>query len=46
MTDVTPQLGLDALDHVGGGLQRPECVIATKRGDLYVGDKRGGVAPK
>jgi len=42
MTDVTP-LGLEALDHVGSGLQRPECVIATKRGDLYVGDKRGGV---
>ena len=42
MTAITP-LGLDALDHVGSGLQRPECVIATKRGDLYVSDKRGGV---
>src|SRR6185369_9890031 len=42
MTDVTP-LGLDALQHVGTSLQRPECVIATKRGDLFVGDKRGGV---
>jgi sugar lactone lactonase YvrE len=34
---------LEAIDHVGSGLQRPECVIATKRGDLYVADKRGGV---
>jgi len=36
-------IALDAIAHVGGGLQRPECVIATKRGDLYVSDKRGGV---
>ncbi len=34
---------LDAVDHVGSGLQRPECVIATRSGNLYVSDKRGGV---
>jgi hypothetical protein len=34
---------LTAIDHIGNGLQRPECVIATRKGDLYVSDKRGGV---
>ncbi|MBI3515182.1 MAG: SMP-30/gluconolactonase/LRE family protein [Proteobacteria bacterium] len=40
--DLAP-IPLDAIDHVGSGLQRPECVIATKSGNLYVSDKRGGV---
>ncbi len=39
---LTP-IPLDSVDHIGSGLQRPECVIATKKGDLYVSDKRGGV---
>ena len=34
---------LAAIDHIGSGLERPECVIATKSGNLYVSDKRGGV---
>ncbi len=34
---------LESIEHIGSGLERPECVIATKRGDLYVSDKRGGV---
>jgi sugar lactone lactonase YvrE len=40
--DIAP-IPLDSLDHVGAGLQRPECVLATKAGDLFVSDRRGGV---
>src|SRR5271170_2048867 len=40
--DIAP-ISLDELDHVGAGLQRPECVLATKAGDLFVSDRRGGV---
>ena len=29
---------------IGGGLSRPECVLTTASGDLYVSDARGGVA--
>lgn len=29
---------------IGHGLVRPECVLATSQGDLYVADWRGGVA--
>jgi sugar lactone lactonase YvrE len=29
---------------IGTGLNRPECVLATARGDLYTSDWRGGVA--
>ncbi len=32
-----------ALDHVGRGLHRPECVLATADGRLHVADWRGGV---
>ncbi len=35
---------LQALGHVGNGLVRPECVLATARGDLFSADWRGGVA--
>jgi SMP-30/Gluconolactonase/LRE-like region len=31
------------LQRVGGGLHRPECVLTTACGDLYVSDERGGV---
>ncbi len=37
------RLDLDAVDFVGHDLQRPECVLATRSGDLYCSDKRGGV---
>lgn len=37
-------LSLDELGFVGSGLQRPECVICTKAGDLFASDKRGGVS--
>ena len=39
-----PALSLDGLAFVGGGLVRPECVLATADGCLYAADWRGGVA--
>ncbi len=39
-----PTLALSALDFVGAGLVRPECVLATREGALYTADWRGGVA--
>jgi sugar lactone lactonase YvrE len=39
-----PRISLDAVDWVGRGLHRPECVLATASGDLYTADWRGGVA--
>jgi sugar lactone lactonase YvrE len=39
-----PGISLDAVDWVGRGLNRPECVLATSSGDLYTSDWRGGVA--
>lgn len=38
------RLGLHSLGWVGENLVRPECVLATARGDLYTSDWRGGVA--
>ena len=38
------RIALDALAWVGRGLRRPECVLATRAGDLYCADWRGGVA--
>lgn len=40
--DIEP-IPLDSIDHVGAGLQRPECVLTTRAGDLFVSDRRGGV---
>lgn len=37
------EIGLDGLTFTGVALQRPECVLATRRGDLYLSDRRGGV---
>ncbi len=39
-----PAVPLDSLRFLGRGLHRPECVLATARGDLYTADWRGGVA--
>jgi sugar lactone lactonase YvrE len=36
-------LRLEDLRFVGSGLQRPECVLCTRSGSLYVSDRRGGV---
>ena len=38
-----PLIDLAAISFVGTGLVRPECVLATRAGDLYASDKRGGV---
>lgn len=35
---------LDAAQWLGAGLVRPECVLATARGDVFSADWRGGVA--
>lgn len=37
-------LSLDDVSLLGSGLSRPECVLATAKGDLYTADWRGGVA--
>ncbi len=34
----------DSVEHIGSALSRPECVLTTRTGDLYVSDKRGGVS--
>ncbi len=38
------KLSLDEVTLLGSGLSRPECVLATAKGDLYTADWRGGVA--
>jgi sugar lactone lactonase YvrE len=38
------QLALSEVSLLGQGLVRPECVLATAKGDLYTADWRGGVA--
>jgi sugar lactone lactonase YvrE len=35
---------LSDVEFVGAGLRRPECVLTTRRGDLFVSDSRGGVS--
>jgi len=40
---VVSRLPLEALTPVGQDLHRPECVLATAAGELYVADWRGGV---
>ncbi|MET3890251.1 sugar lactone lactonase YvrE [Bosea sp. OAE506] len=37
-------IALSEVSLLGEGLVRPECVLATKTGDLYTADWRGGVA--
>ena len=38
-----PSIAVASLDFFAAGLARPECVLATARGDLYVSDRSGGV---
>ena len=38
------KIGLASITRVGAGLNRPECVLANARGDLFTADWRGGVA--
>lgn len=39
-----PAIALETLRFVGNDLNRPECVLATARGELFTADWRGGVA--
>ncbi len=39
----TVPLSIDALEAIGSGLHRPECVVLDDRNDMYVPDWRGGV---
>lgn len=41
---IAPRIPLSTLRFSGGGLKRPECVLATASGALYTADWRGGVA--
>ncbi len=41
---VLPAVALDDVTFLGKGLVRPECVLATRAGELYTADWRGGVA--
>ncbi len=36
-------ISLDSVSFVGKDLERPECVLCTKAGNLYVSDRRGGI---
>lgn len=36
------ELSLGDITTLGSGMQRPECVLATKSGDLFCSDSRGG----
>jgi hypothetical protein len=38
------KIAVSELQFVGQDLARPECVVATARGDVFVSDKRGGIA--
>ena len=37
------ELDKSALQYVGTGLQRPECILAEADGSLWIADARGGV---
>jgi hypothetical protein len=39
-----PHKSVDSLSFLGSGLVRPECVLATAKGDFYTSDWRGGIA--
>ena len=44
MIRLSTDLAASGLSFLGDGLLRPECVLATRAGDLYCSDWRGGVA--
>jgi len=37
------QISTDEIAFAGADLQRPECVLCTKSGDIFASDKRGGI---
>ena len=43
-TLASPEIALSAIRFIGSGLHRPECVLATSRGDVFAADWRGGVS--
>ncbi len=44
MPTIHDAIDLASIRRVGTGLQRPECVLANARGDIFTADWRGGVA--
>ena len=38
------KISTDQVSFVGQGLQRPECVLTTRQGDIFVSDSRGGIS--
>jgi sugar lactone lactonase YvrE len=44
MPTIHDAIDLASIRRVGTGLQRPECVLANARGDVFTADWRGGVA--
>jgi sugar lactone lactonase YvrE len=44
LTEGYTMIDLRQLRFIGEGLSRPECVLATRSGDLFVSDTRGGVS--
>ena len=40
----TPLIPLSAVSWVGEGLARPECVLTTAKGEVFVGDHHAGIA--
>ncbi len=36
------KLSPDQITAIGSGMKRPECVLATRSGDLFCSDARGG----
>ena len=43
MTEPAPSISLAELAFLGRDLARPECVVTTASGDLFVSDRRGGI---
>jgi sugar lactone lactonase YvrE len=43
-TDTVPRVPPEALQPLGHGLHRPECVLPTRAGEVLVSDWRGGVS--
>ena len=44
MSEAKFTVAIDDLRWIGAGLHRPECVLCTAAGDVYVSDWRGGVS--
>lgn len=44
MPSETPLIPLAAVTWVGDGLARPECVLTTAKGEVFVGDHHSGIA--